>query len=221
MWLSKWGTQSHETYHVIDCVPLSLEFLDNMLHTQLLSYCVIGYNLLKQPVPVSLMGAAIRIHFVSILIFQGIFSFVWWNVPMLQALIPVLHLLLPRAYFSASNGSGDELSSYLKVKTVVAIGKKFVQLEWVPIGGTRFFHLPPVPQVIYTFPLFVYQVITSCKLQSFFNILLILPLQSYNEVLHCFVTIGIVYPEDTFTYLLHVMEPFFLSPAWMHYLHKP
>ncbi|CAK9194427.1 unnamed protein product [Sphagnum troendelagicum] len=57
-----------------------------------------------------------------------------------QALIPVLHLLLPRAYFSASNGSGDELSSYLK---------------------------------------------------------------SYNEVLHCFVTIGIVYPEDTFTYLLH------------------
>jgi hypothetical protein len=192
-----------------------------MLHTQLLSYCVIGYNLLKQPVPVSLMGAAIRIHFVSILIFQGIFSFVWWNVPMLQALIPVLHLLLPRAYFSASNGSGDELSSYLKVKTVVAIGKKFVQLEWVPIGGTRFFHLPPVPQVIYTFPLFVYQVITSCKLQSFFNILLILPLQSYNEVLHCFVTIGIVYPEDTFTYLLHVMEPFFLSPAWMHYLHKP
>jgi hypothetical protein len=56
--------------------------------------------------------------------FQGIFSFVWWNVPMLQALIPVLHLLLPRAYFSASNGSGDELSSYLKVKTVVAIGKK-------------------------------------------------------------------------------------------------
>jgi hypothetical protein len=125
---------------VIDCVPLSLEFLDNMLHTQLLSYCVIGYNLLKQPVPVSLMGAAIRIHFVSILIFQGIFSFVWWNVPMLQALIPVLHLLLPRAYFSASNGSGDELSSYLK---------------------------------------------------------------SYNEVLHCFVTIGIVYPEDTFTYLLH------------------
>jgi hypothetical protein len=206
---------------VIDCVPLSLEFLDNMLHTQLLSYCVIGYNLLKQPVPVSLMGAAIRIHFVSILIFQGIFSFVWWNVPMLQALIPVLHLLLPRAYFSASNGSGDELSSYLKVKTVVAIGKKFVQLEWVPIGGTRFFHLPPVPQVIYTFPLFVYQVITSCKLQSFFNILLILPLQSYNEVLHCFVTIGIVYPEDTFTYLLHVMEPFFLSPAWMHYLHKP
>ncbi len=206
---------------MIDCVPLSLEFLDNMLHTQLLSYCVIGYNLLKQPVPVSLMGAAIRIHFVSILIFQGIFSFVWWNVPMLQALIPVLHLLLPRAYFSASNGSGDELSSYLKVKTVVAIGKKFVQLEWVPIGGTRFFHLPPVPQVIYTFPLFVYQVITSCKLQSFFNILLILPLQSYNEVLHCFVTIGIVYPEDTFTYLLHVMEPFFLSPAWMHYLHKP
>jgi hypothetical protein len=77
---------------------------------------------------------------------------------MLQALIPVLHLLLPRAYFSASNGSGDELSSYLK---------------------------------------------------------------SYNEVLHCFVTIGIVYPEDTFTYLLHVMEPFFLSPACMHYLPEP
>jgi hypothetical protein len=146
---------------------------------------------------------------------------VWWNVPMLQALIPVLHLLLPRAYFSASNGSGDELSSYLKVKTVVAIGKKLVQLEWVPIGGTRFFHLLPVPQVICTFPLFVYQVIISCKLRSFFYILLILLLQSYNEVLHCFVTIGIVYPEDTFTYLLHVMEPFFLSPACMHYLPEP
>jgi hypothetical protein len=140
-----------------------------------------------------------------------------------QALIPVLHLLLPRAYFSASNGSGDELSSYLKVKTVVAIGKKLVQLEWVPIGGTRFFHLLPVPQVICTFPLFVYQVIISCKLRSFFYILLILLLQSYNEVLHCFVTIGIVYPEDTFTYLLHVMEPFFLLlHACITYLnHKP
>ncbi len=53
---------SLKTYHVIDCVPLSLEFLDNMPHTQLLSYCVIGCNLLKQPVPVSLMGVAIWIH---------------------------------------------------------------------------------------------------------------------------------------------------------------
>lgn len=44
------------------CPSLSLEFLDNLPHMQLLSYCVIGCNLLKQPVPVSLMGAAIWIH---------------------------------------------------------------------------------------------------------------------------------------------------------------
>ncbi len=159
---------SLKTYHVIDCVPLSLEFLDNMLHTQLLSYCVIGCNLLKQPVPVSLICAAIWIHICLHPDFSRNFFFVWWNVPMVQALIPVLHLLLPRAYFSASNGSGDELSSYLKVKSVVAIGKKLVQLEWVPIGGTRFFHLLPVPPVIYTLPLFVYQVIILCKLQRVF-----------------------------------------------------
>ncbi|KAG0560676.1 hypothetical protein KC19_9G004300 [Ceratodon purpureus] len=57
-----------------------------------------------------------------------------------QALLATLNVLLPMAYFSTSNGSGDELSSYLK---------------------------------------------------------------SFNEVLHCFVTIGVVYPEEMYTFLLH------------------
>jgi hypothetical protein len=149
------------------------------------------------------------------------FSFVWWNVPMLQALIPVLHLLLPRAYFSASNGSGDELSSYLKVKTVVAIGKKLVQLEWVPIGRTRFFHLLPVPQVIYTFPLFVYQVIISCKLQSFF-------LHSFDFTfaelqrgapLLCHNWNSL--PRGYFHLSITCNGTLFPSPACMHYLPKP
>jgi len=130
MWVLIWKVDDFEHSHICTASEATLWSNTCSYYVTVLPLC--RYKREKEdPLP-----AAHSLHMVLNAVLSN------FNTPLVdfQALLATLNILLPMAYFSASIGSGDELSSYLK---------------------------------------------------------------SLNEVLHCFVTIGAVYPEEMYTFLLH------------------
>lgn len=66
---------------------------------------------------------------VKVVLMQILTTFNTGSILPAQALLATLNIILPMAYFSASIGSGDELSSYLKVLSCLVALKLNVQVS--------------------------------------------------------------------------------------------